>query len=459
MTKVPTPSKDTARALDSAQPSGASAPEGAYLRLVPLDREADAQAILLVGTAVLGRRGGGEASVALPDERVSRAHLRLSRTSAGWVAEDLGSRNGTFVEGRRLRAGRPTRLEDGAVLRVGDHLLVFRRGAPAASESDPLLPGVAPALVDARQRLRRVAPSGLPVLLVGATGTGKEFAARALHRDGRPEGTFVPVNTGELAKSVGRAELFGAARGAFTDAREARTGLVEHAAGGTLFLDEIGDLAAEVQVDLLRFLDDGTFRRVGDTALRRSSARVVAATNVDLPRAVEEGRFRRDLYGRLVSAVPPVELPRLTSRREDLVAWAHRFADERGRALGLPRPTFSAGFAEAILLYGWPENLRSLAAAVSAALLSAEGVDEASLEASHLPESIRAARAAARDEPPELLPAPTPPAPPIIDATELEAALRGAGGNVRRASERLGVDRRKLYRLLEQHGVDPARFR
>lgn len=409
------------------------------------DRALHGTAIPLEPPVVVGREG----ALAIADPGTSREHLRFELTADGLRVRDLGSRNGTFVDGRPLPADRVAPLEDGALVRLGETLLLVRYGeVPDEPWDDAFMPGHAPAVRATRRLAAKLGPLGHPVALVGETGTGKEFAARALHAMHRPEGPFVAVNCGALSRGTSRAELFGVSRGAYTDA-VAKAGLVAAAAGGTLFLDEIGDLDAAVQVELMRLVQEGTYRRVGDAPEQRSDARLLAATHVDLTAAVAAGRFRRDLHARLKMHAPPLRLPPLRERREDLPRWV-------ARLLGGEAPTASAGFYEALAIHPLPDNLRELQSAVNGAVLAAE--PGARLVATHLPDAVQQPRLDARAGTPRSLPAKGSDRPPP-DAEALRAALEHTGGVVSRAAAHLGVGRRTLYRLCERHGIDPDSFR
>jgi transcriptional regulator of acetoin/glycerol metabolism len=265
------------------------------------ERVCDPEVIPMVGSCRIGRRSE-EVSVGLmlDDGRASRLHAELRKTDGGWLLTDLGSKNGTEVDGRRLTG--PRAVHDRAVLRIGDTLFVLRTRRPANDGlvDDADLPGISPEMAEVRRAVRAVAPGQHPVLVLGPTGSGKEYAAWAIHRHAASSGPRVAVNVAELQPNLAAAELFGYEPGAYTGATASGAdGLVTRADGGTLFLDEIGDLSLDVQPTLLRFLESGEYRRVGSGTVSRSRARIVAATHVDLDAAVAQQLFRRDLLGRL----------------------------------------------------------------------------------------------------------------------------------------------------------------
>jgi transcriptional regulator with AAA-type ATPase domain len=294
--------------------------------------------------------------------------------------------------------------------------------------------GESRALHDALRRLERLAPGDLPVLLRGETGTGKELAAKRLHRQSsRRERPFVAVNCAALSDSLLLSELFGHARGAFTGADRERAGVFETAHGGTVFLDEIGDLPGGAQGALLRVLQEGEVRRVGESRPRRVDVRVVAATHRDLAALVERGAFRHDLYYRLNVAV--VRLPPLRERGEDVLLLARHF-------LAAPHPSLAlARDAEEILLAGaWPGNVRELRSVVQVAAAMHDG----------------AGWLRARDLE---LPASPPPGPTYRGALDaerrrlLEQALSAAGGRRAEAAKRLGITPQAVSYLVRRLGL------
>jgi len=408
------------------------------------------------GGAVVGRDGESDpAEVALADLRMSRRHARIVRGATGWCLHDLGSRNGGFVDGAPFASEAAVPLGDGAVIRLGDSILVLRHGDPQDPDGAQLeaFPGRSPAAAAVRRRLRLLASARGHILILGETGTGKERAARFIGTFAAP-GEFVAQNCAELSAELGRSELFGHARGAFSGAAGARDGLVDAAQGGVLFLDEIGELHLDVQADLLRFLEDGNYRPVGSTELRTSRARVVAATNLPLEDAVRSGRFRRDLMARLRATNEPLELPPLRERREDILGWARFFLDE-ALPPGGPAEPWSAGVAECLLLFPWPENLRELRGAIRSLVERPRWP----APTSSLPERIVAHRRGLRvawTHPRHIAMRPRDGDP---DRDEITSALAETGGQMLSASQLLGIDRRKLYRLCEKLSIDVGRFR
>ena len=228
-----------------------------------------------------------------------------------------------------------------------------------------------PAMARLFQLVQNLQSTDATILLTGESGTGKEVLAHAIHaHSSRSDGRFVAVNCAALPAELLESELFGHVRGAFTGAGRDRVGRVELAAGGTLFLDEIGDIPLQLQVKLLRFLQERAFERVGESHTRKADVRIIAATNIDLRRAIAEGRFREDLYYRL--RVVPIEIPPLRSRHEDIEPLARfllaRVAARHGREV-----RFSPDAIRAILRYSWPGNVRELENAIEYAVAVGQG--------------------------------------------------------------------------------------
>ncbi len=368
------------------------------------------------------------------------------------------------AHGEELLAGpgsRPLAAERAAVHGDGELLLraaefdeplralfaLFRRDVPVPRAAPPAggggLLGDSPALRAAIDRLRRLAASDLPVLVLGENGTGKELAARMLHeaspRAARP---WVPVNCAGLSEPLLLDQLFGHARGAFTGADRERAGVFETARGGTLFLDEIGDFPPSAQGSLLRALQEGEICRLGEALPRKVDVRVVAATNLDIEAMVEEGKFRRDLLYRLRAAA--VVLPPLRERGRDVLLLAEHFLDEHRRRR--PGLQFDRGAREALQAHPWPGNVRELRHAVAAAVALCPG-DR--IEAAHF-DSIGAASA-------------IPAAAPVagyharIEAFRrrlIERELAECEGNLAAAARRLGVSRQYLSQFVKKYGLE-----
>jgi DNA-binding NtrC family response regulator len=287
------------------------------------------------------------------------------------------------------------------------------------------------------------------ILITGETGTGKEVVARALHYDGpRRAGPFIELNCGSIPGNLLEAELFGHERGAFTDAKERKLGLVEAADGGTLFLDEIGDMDIALQVKLLKLLEEKTIRRLGSVRDQRVNVRIVAATHQPLERLVSEGRFRSDLFFRL--RIVQLGLPPLRERGEDILFLARHFLAQHSARYGKRDLRFSPGAERALLEYAWPGNVRELRNVVEQAVLLAT---EAEIEATQLP------FCAVLGHKPS---APTSPARPHpadgmrleeVEREMLVQALESTGWNVTHAARRLGISRDTLRYRIEKHGL------
>ena len=299
------------------------------------------------------------------------------------------------------------------------------------------LVGRSPALLEVYKQVARAASTQVPVLITGETGTGKEQVARALHqRSTRASGPFVPVDCGAIAESLMESELFGHAKGAFTGAAGFRRGLFEEASGGTLFLDEIGDVGPKIQSQLLRAIQEGEIRRVGESTPVKVDVRIVTSTNKDLAELAGEGKFREDLLYRL--DVVHLHLPPLRERKEDIPALVEHFGSIHAR--GGVRPVFTKEAIERLQRYEWPGNVRQLENVVARALaLNVTGV----VGPQDFPEPIGDA--------PEKLTGLAADMPSLAELSRRYAAhvLQFTGGNKSEAARLLEVDRKTLYKLLE----------
>jgi transcriptional regulator with GAF, ATPase, and Fis domain len=309
----------------------------------------------------------------------------------------------------------------------------------------PEMLGDSPAWRAVCEAMPRVARSGLPVLVLGETGTGKELVARAIHAlSTRARGDFVAQNCGATPDTLIESELFGHSRGAFTGAVADRAGLFEAAAGGTLFLDEIGDASALLQMKLLRVLQEGEARRVGDTRLRRVDVRVVSATHRCLEQAVSVGSFRADLFFRL-NAVR-LRLPPLRERGEDVLLLADHFLAQAAARAGQAPPRLSEALVAHLLAYSWPGNVRELANACAFAVHVAGACEDVGLE--HWPEtpvlSGLAAGPAAQGLHAETR---------ALEERRLRETLRRTRGNKSQAARALGLSRQGLLKKLRRYGL------
>jgi len=323
-------------------------------------------------------------------------------------------------------------LERRGLLALRDHSRRETLTLPPLTYGDPVMAPV----VDA---LRKVAGTNTTVLLLGESGTGKEVAARTLHAwSPRADGPFVAVSCAAVPDNLIESELFGHEKGAFTGAVAARRGRFEQAEGGTLFLDEIAELRPELQVKLLRVLQERSFERVGGTRTQSADVRWIAATNRDLAAMRAAGTFREDLYHRL--AVFPVRLPPLRERRQDLLPLAGVLLTRIAGELGRPRLELDEGARRLIAAAEWPGNVRELANTLERAAILAGGE---TISARHL----------------ELEPPAVAAGGPVRTMVELERealqrALAECGGNRRRAAERLGIGLRTLYEKLKRYDLN-----
>lgn len=418
--------------------------------------------------ADLGRRPSDArhgTSVVLADRTVSALHARISYQENGYVIEDVGSTNGTTVDGRAV-AGSPALLREGAVLFLGAHVLVFRtvtaseRAAIEADLAEPLapVPTLSPALALVCAKLRKLAPSTTELFLVGETGVGKEVFAGAIHSHSGRNGPLVAINCAALPRELMESELFGYERGAHSTAKNSKEGLIETASGGTLFLDELGEMPLDGQGKLLRFIQDRTYLPIGATRTRTADVRILAASS---RAATGTAAIQAALLGRL--GAEPINLPALRDRIEDIGQLVFHFLSHAKRRRG-----FSDDAFQALFLHSWPLNVRELEKVVSEAELLSRDADV--IDCEHLPSAI--VDALARDLGPGRFgasasaapPNPEPKSPPrerrpVPGPDELRALLGKYRGNVAHVAKHLDRQWAVIWRTLRRQGIDPNAYR
>jgi two-component system response regulator HydG len=310
--------------------------------------------------------------------------------------------------------------------------------------------GNSPQMVDVVNRLQRIAPTDVTVLIQGETGTGKELVAKAIHQNSpRKKRPFVPLNCAALSENILESELFGHIRGAFTDASADRQGKFEYANGGTLFLDEVGDMPVPTQIKLLRVLESGEITRVGSNEPLHVDVRILSATNRDLETAIAAGTFREDLYHRL--KVVTIRLPNLAERREDIPLLIDNFLKEHTKRHSKTIEGISTAARRRLLAYDWPGNVRQLRNVIeSMVVVDFDGVlDLDDLPAELAPATGEPASAGGQDGLHELV---------GKSLSELESlfigeTLKVTGGNREEAAEMLGIGERTLYRKIKEYGL------
>ncbi len=407
----------------------------------------------------IGRGPSAAAPFVIDDSEMSRAHVVFEGDADALTVRDLGSRNGTYVDGVRVDVAP---LRHGTVLRLGSTTLVIEHVgsehvsivATAQTRSSRIL-GNSFAILGAVSRARSFAPLAVPVLLLGETGVGKELFALEVHEASGRTGPFIPVNCAALPDHLVESELFGHERGAFTGAERKSDGLFGAAEGGTLFLDEIGEMPLPLQAKLLRALANAEVRGVGATRNRSIDVRVIAATNLNLEHAVGAGLFRGDLFARLAGGV--VEIPPLRARHGDILQLARELlvrGSSGRRRTGAIAEHFSPDAAEALSIHRWPFNVRELEQMMR---LCAALVPIGPLPLEQLPSVLRAALDArtgsATDVSAAELALLNIAADRVPNREELEHVLAYFGGSMSQAAGFFGKDRRQLYRWAERLGV------
>jgi transcriptional regulator with GAF, ATPase, and Fis domain len=389
----------------------------------------------------------------LEDETISRFHCEIDPTSGRPVLRDLGSRNGTRVDGVSTLS---VHLHAGARIVLGRTQLVFEprtdhsKVAISEHESFGGLVGRSVAMRRVFKLLEQAATNDATVLLQGETGTGKEVAAESIHRQSaRANRPFVVVDCAAMPANLLESELFGHERGAFTGAVGAREGAFEEANGGTIFLDEIGELPLDLQPKLLRALDKREIKRVGSNRYFGVDIRVIAATNRDLKREVNEKRFRSDLYYRL--GIIQVHVPPLRERLEDIGLIVERLLSSfESHYPGQTSALLSRDFVTELATHAWPGNVRELRNYIERCLALSTRLSVADESAAPSSRGVTIAKLAHPGRPLKVARENWTRA---LERHYLEEMMRRSGGNLAAAARAAEVDRMHFYRLLCRHGL------
>ncbi len=413
----------------------------------------------------------------IPVQSVSRRHAEIRWEGSQWLLRDLGSRNGTLLDGQRVHE---SPLEAGQEVRVGDVLLKYvdkhaelyagyqlsgqmYAGAERKCRDTSLLVG-GYQMDRIASDVERIAPSTLSVMLLGESGTGKEVVARELHRMSGRRGTFCAVNCAAIPGQLLESELFGYKRGAFSGAQQNKPGLVQMAHNGTLLLDEIGDMPLEAQAKLLRVLQSKEVFPLGATAPEPVDVRIVCATHRDLWRLQRDGTFREDLFARLNEY--QLRLPPLRDRKEDIFMLLHTFLARHGRPELVPSFQFMLG----MLNYDWPYNVRELEAAVKRCVALVEGNR---LDGEHLPPQVaeamqeygnrRSTDRVSMDSGPsghyDRVSATPSSRNTVPDEQQLRDLLRTHAGNVAAVGRELGKARMQIHRWMKRYNIEVDDYR
>jgi DNA-binding NtrC family response regulator len=432
------------------------------------------------GSVVVGRTGDADVSVA--HVSVSRRHAIVRWTSEVVEIEDLGSSNGTWLNGGRLAPGRRMVAAPHDLVRLGQVLCILQREWDAEGEASghatfhvisphgekragrpagDFLADASPVIVrtEAMQRLfsqiERVSKSNISVLVLGETGAGKEIVAHSIHaRSRRAEKPFLGINCAALPESLLESELFGHERGAFTGAHAAKMGLLEQARGGTVFLDEIGDMSLAIQAKLLRVFEERQVFALGAVNARPIDVRFVAATNKDLEREVEAGRFRKDFYFRLCGVT--LRIPPLRKRVPEIAPLARLFIENAVEAE--PPPTLTPEALAALEGHDWPGNIRELRNVVERAVVFSEG-------GPILPEHLALNEPEDDDVEPGDEGTATTAAPAAdlnhelasIERARIVEAMERCAWNQTKVAKLLGIPRRSLMRKLDAYAIQRPR--
>ena len=412
--------------------------------------------------------------IILEDDTVSRRHCRIAQEDADYVATDLESTNGTFINGVRIREAF---LAPGQILGIGNTQIRFHpfdeqiAVRPSASEQFGDIVGRSVRMREIFGVLEKIAPTSATVVIEGETGTGKEVVARTIHQmSKRADQPFIVFDCGAVPESLIESELFGHEKGSFTGAIMTRKGLFEMAQGGTIFLDELGELSLDLQPKLLRVLEQREVRRVGSNKPISVNVRVIAATNRKLEDEVRDGRFREDLFYRL--SVVRLKLPSLRERTEDIPLLVRHFLhtqkfnrdpDDELRVTAIDEEALLA-----LSRYPWPGNVRELVNVIERAVSFTEG---GALSPLDLPDYVLEARAAepasangASDVEHEVPSKSALSELPFKEAKEewitsferdyIADLLRRHHGNISQAAREADIDRKYFRKLMDKHGID-----
>jgi DNA-binding NtrC family response regulator len=401
--------------------------------LIPLTKGCD-QIVEITDFTTLGRDAGN--TVKLNDPTVSGRHGRIERKAQGYIVRDLGSRNGTYLNGMRVTEANLTPNDK---VRFGESVFVFSETGSRPST----LKSRQPAWNEQLQRLPAFAQTDFAVLITGPSGSGKEILARAIHeQSARAKGPFISINCSALSEGLIESELFGHTKGSFTGATHDRKGAFEAARGGTLFLDEIGDLPIMLQPKLLRALENKEIRPVGSDKIIETDVRIVAATHKNLPQQVNEKKFREDLYFRL--NICQIRPPALHDRMEDFEDLIYSFAK-------ILRVRFSFGAVEKLKEHSWPGNIRELKNTVAraAAYMPGEHIQPEHVEKLLDPVSLTQTSHFSSQA--------APAGGSLIKEIEREMIIQrliANKGNQRRTAADLGVPKSTLHDRIRTYSID-----
>ncbi|MCA9587582.1 MAG: sigma 54-interacting transcriptional regulator [Myxococcales bacterium] len=430
-----------------AASGGLGAPAG--LQALVLNGHHKGSSKVVGGRLTIGKAADND--LVLSDDTVSRHHCEILRAPDGLHVRDLGSTNGTRIDGTRVREAM---VQPGSVLKVGEVEISFRptlqRMEVLPSEQTSFGPALGQSLAMRTifGILERIAPTDATVLLEGETGTGKDVLARAVWSgSSRASKPFLVVDCGAVTYSLIESELFGHERGAFTGAVSTRQGAFELADGGTVFLDEIGELPLDVQPKLLRVLETREFRRVGGNRTQQTNVRVIAATKRDLQREVAAGKFREDLYFRL--AVVPVTVPPLRARREDIPHLVtHMLKGAGGGALSVSSETM-----QALAAHDWPGNVRELRNVLERAVYMAQAMGTTEVNMVTLPTAAPQTETAFHFEPERSYRETRAKYDGEFERRYVKWLLSRHSGNISAAAREAKMDRKHLHDMAKKHGL------